>query len=194
MPPRSSDAIALELAHEHREVDLERLRDRVRRVLAGENARLVALSVVLAGHETVRRLNRDYLDHDYDTDVLSFSLRETLPAAEDAAEDRGEEEPVQDATTDAPGERTGPPAFPSPEENAAGEGAPADGEGPVVEGEVYVDLDTAAERHQEFDASFEEEVHRYVVHGVLHLCGYDDATESGAAEMRRRENRYLADA
>lgn len=61
----------------------------------------------------------------------------------------------------------------------------------VVEGEVYVDLDTAAERHSEFDASFEEEACRYVVHGVLHLLGYDDATSEGQAAVRKLEDRYL---
>ncbi|NBC18098.1 MAG: rRNA maturation RNase YbeY [Bacteroidetes bacterium] len=61
----------------------------------------------------------------------------------------------------------------------------------IVDGEIYVDLDTAAERHAEFDATFEEEVQRYVVHGLLHLLGYDDATPDGKAAMHRREDRYL---
>ena len=50
-----------------------------------------------------------------------------------------------------------------------------DGSGPV-EGEVYVDLDTAQERCVEFGATFDDEVARYALHGLLHLCGYDDAT------------------
>lgn len=62
----------------------------------------------------------------------------------------------------------------------------------IVDGEVYVDLDTAAERHAEFEATFEEEVQRYVVHGVLHLLDYDDATPEGKAVMHDREDRYLA--
>jgi rRNA maturation RNase YbeY len=56
---------------------------------------------------------------------------------------------------------------------------------------VYVDLDTAAERHEEFDTSFEREAYRYVIHGVLHLVGYDDATASGQDAMRQKENQYL---
>ncbi len=62
----------------------------------------------------------------------------------------------------------------------------------VIEGEVYVDLDTAAERHAEFGASFEEEACRYVIHGLLHLAGHDDATPEERAAMRALENRYLA--
>ncbi|MDX1418481.1 MAG: rRNA maturation RNase YbeY [Rubricoccaceae bacterium] len=61
----------------------------------------------------------------------------------------------------------------------------------VVDGEVYVDLDTAAERAPEFGGSFEAEALRYVVHGLLHLLGYDDATDAERAEMRRLEDRYL---
>jgi rRNA maturation RNase YbeY len=63
----------------------------------------------------------------------------------------------------------------------------------IVDGEIYVDLDTAAERHAEFAATFEEEVRRYAVHGLLHLLGYDDATPEGKAAMHRREDRYLAE-
>ncbi|MFQ5569943.1 MAG: rRNA maturation RNase YbeY [Rhodothermales bacterium] len=66
------------------------------------------------------------------------------------------------------------------------------GEDKVVDGEVYVDLDTAAERHAEFNVSFEEEARRYVLHGLLHLMGYDDATPDQKRAMRRLENRYLA--
>ncbi len=61
-----------------------------------------------------------------------------------------------------------------------------------LSGEVYVDLDTAAERHAEFGADFEEEVRRYVAHGLLHLAGYDDATPGQKAAMHALEDHYLA--
>lgn len=62
---------------------------------------------------------------------------------------------------------------------------------PGLAGEVYVDLDTAAERHKEFNASFAEEALRYVIHGVLHLMGYADTTEEGQQKMRAKEDHYL---
>lgn len=62
----------------------------------------------------------------------------------------------------------------------------------TVEGEIYVDLDTAAERAPEFETTFAEEVRRYVIHGLLHLLGYTDKTEDGKALMRRLEDKYLA--
>jgi len=60
-----------------------------------------------------------------------------------------------------------------------------------IEGEVYVDVETAAERHHEFDSSLTAEIERYIVHGVLHLCGYDDSTDAERDVMRRLEDRYL---
>lgn len=117
--------------------------DLIRHVVEAEGGTLVHLSVVLAGHDTVRALNESYLGHDYNTDVLSFSLRD-------------------------------------------------DDAGNVVEGEVYVDLDTAAERHDEFNTSFEQEARRYVVHGLLHLLGYDDQTKAERDAMRTREDAYLS--
>lgn len=60
-----------------------------------------------------------------------------------------------------------------------------------LEGEVYVDTETADERHQEFGATYEDEVLRYVVHGLLHLAGHNDQTAEGQRLMRQLENHYL---
>ncbi len=68
----------------------------------------------------------------------------------------------------------------------------SDSESEPVEGEVYIDLDTAAERCGEFEASFEEEAARYVIHGTLHLLGYTDKNEDGTRIMREKEESYLA--
>lgn len=61
----------------------------------------------------------------------------------------------------------------------------------VLEGEIYVDLDTAFERSPEFETSFDEEVRRYVIHGLLHLMGYRDDDPERREEMKRLENLYL---
>lgn len=68
----------------------------------------------------------------------------------------------------------------------------SEGHAEAVEGEIYIDLDTAAERHREFETSFGEEVRRYAVHGLLHLLGYDDTTLDARAHMQALEDRYLA--
>lgn len=60
-----------------------------------------------------------------------------------------------------------------------------------VQGEIYVDLDTALDRAPEFGTSYECEVMRYVLHGLLHLMGYRDDKPDARQEMRRLENLYL---
>ncbi|MDX1739703.1 MAG: rRNA maturation RNase YbeY [Rhodothermales bacterium] len=66
------------------------------------------------------------------------------------------------------------------------------GDSETLEGEVYVDLDTARNRHEEFMCSFESEVARYVVHGVLHLLGFDDKTTESRSAMKKKEEKYVS--
>lgn len=61
----------------------------------------------------------------------------------------------------------------------------------TINGEVYVDVDTARERAPEFGATVDTEILRYAVHGVLHLMGYDDSSEPERDEMRHLEDRYV---
>lgn len=98
------------------------------------------VGIILSRSEEVHRLNREYLEHDYPTDVLSFVI------------------------SDEPG---------------------------ALEGEVYVDLDMAALRAPEFGTGFRREAARYVVHGLLHLAGHEDATPEQRTRMHENENRYL---
>ena len=60
-----------------------------------------------------------------------------------------------------------------------------------IEGEIYIDLDTALERAPEFKTDFNSEVRRYLIHGLLHLMGYRDDEAERSAEMKRLENLYL---
>jgi rRNA maturation RNase YbeY len=66
------------------------------------------------------------------------------------------------------------------------------GDTDLLEGEVYVDLDTARERHEEFASSFETEVARYAIHGVLHLLGFDDNDSRSRTVMKEKEDRYVS--
>ena len=65
------------------------------------------------------------------------------------------------------------------------------GEGGVIEGEMYVNLDRARTQAREYGVGFADEVCRLVVHGTLHLFGYDDRTVALARHMKRREDRYV---
>ncbi len=64
-------------------------------------------------------------------------------------------------------------------------------EDPVLEGEVYVNLDRARSQAKEYSVSFRHEVARLVVHGTLHLIGFDDSTRREALRMRAEEDRVL---
>ena len=64
-------------------------------------------------------------------------------------------------------------------------------EGTVLSGDLFISVDSVRENSIEFGTDFEEELHRVIVHGVLHLIGYDDHTEEDKKVMRQKENYYL---
>jgi probable rRNA maturation factor len=135
--------LEISLDHPQHTLDVDRLVATIQSAADGEGFRIRSLGIVLTDRQTVHDLNRQYLEHDYPTDVVSFPLDEDAVARRE------------------------------------------------IDGEVYVDLDMAADRAPEFGATFEEEATRYALHGVLHLMGHDDATEEQCAAMRRLEDRYL---
>lgn len=67
---------------------------------------------------------------------------------------------------------------------------PADGG--KLEGELVVSLDTAARVAAEHGWSLAAETLLYLVHGTLHLCGYDDLSDQARPTMRRREREILS--
>ena len=64
-------------------------------------------------------------------------------------------------------------------------------EGKVLSGDLFISVDSVRENSIEFGTDFEEELHRVIVHGVLHLIGYDDHTEEDKKVMRQKEYYYL---
>ncbi len=61
----------------------------------------------------------------------------------------------------------------------------------VVEGEVYISLPRARENAKTFGEPFEREISRLLIHGVLHLLGYEDDTKKSKMVMTSLENKYL---
>ena len=60
-----------------------------------------------------------------------------------------------------------------------------------VIGEIYISVDRVAENAEKFDTTYNNELHRVIFHGALHLCGYKDKTEEDKKKMRRKEDQCL---
>lgn len=150
----------LEISNQQRSVRVTRdeIRRIVRAVLEAERVERATISVTLTDNATVRRVNREFLRHDYDTDVLSFLFESPRVAAR---------------------EKTA--------------GAARRGHGRHIDGEVLVSAEMAAERAGQFGWSGRDELTLYLIHGLLHLCGYDDQTPPERRVMRGRERTILAD-
>ena len=61
----------------------------------------------------------------------------------------------------------------------------------VVDGEVYISVDTVKRNALNYKVSYDLEILRVIIHGVLHLCGYEDRSTKERKEMRRLENLYM---
>jgi rRNA maturation RNase YbeY len=64
----------------------------------------------------------------------------------------------------------------------------------VINGEVYISLDRVRENALNYNVSLNEEIYRVLIHGVLHLIGYDDTSADEKNEMRRMEDFWLESA
>jgi probable rRNA maturation factor len=148
-------------------VSEERVRQIIEGVLRAEGVVRTELVVALVDDPTIHRVNREHLDHDYPTDVISF-LYDRQPA-----------EPVPDA-----------PSVGKARSGSLDASTPR-GFGVSLEGELVVSTETALREAAQFGWNPLDELTLYLVHGTLHLCGYDDQTDEEIAEMRHREKSIL---
>jgi probable rRNA maturation factor len=151
----------IELANQqdHLEIDTDFLIGVAQRTLSEEQVRRADISIALVDNAAIWELNRQFLGHDYPTDVLSFLL---------------EEEP-------------GPAELP---EELGASGLPR-GARRALGGEVILSTEMALQTAIQYHWSPRDEVVLYLVHGLLHLCGYDDLTEQELQIMRTREREIL---
>jgi probable rRNA maturation factor len=146
-------------------VDIERWRALAERVLIAEGVRGDAeLSVLFLDAASIAELNETYLGKQGPTDVLAF------PIDADQIEVDGGPGP----------ERRGPDRPPVDPSDA-----------PLLLGDVVVCPEVAASQAPAHAGSVEDELALLVVHGVLHVLGYDHATADETARMRRRERELL---
>lgn len=60
-----------------------------------------------------------------------------------------------------------------------------------LSGDIFISIDRVEENAQTYQTSFQQELSRVMVHGLLHLCGYPDATNDEKELMREKEDHYL---
>ena len=124
-------------------IDVGNVKNICERILDDAKITSGKINVVLVDSDTIQQYNRDFLQHDYPTDSISF-----------CTEDRRDEG--------------------------------------YLEGEVLACGEVANERAEEFGWKPEEELLLYVVHGMLHLVGYDDTDDECRTVMQEKEREYLA--
>ena len=60
-----------------------------------------------------------------------------------------------------------------------------------ISGDIFISIDRVKENAATYGVRTYEELHRVLIHGLLHLCGYDDGSESEQKKIRAMENQYL---
>jgi rRNA maturation RNase YbeY len=141
-------------------------------VLAAARAGAAELSLVLVSDRRMRALNRRYRKKDRPTDVLAFPIQRASLTLTLSLQGRGKK------------------IVPRP--RFGGEGAGEGEKPPMLLGDVVISMETAKRQASEFGHSLRDEVARLLVHGVLHLLGYDhERSERDASVMARRERAIL---
>jgi len=98
------------------------------------------LNYIFCSDEYLLEINKQYLDHDYFTDIITF--------------DNSEEDKE-------------------------------------LEGDIYISVDRVRDNAETFHTDFDSEMRRVLIHGLLHLVGYEDSSEALKTAMRAKEDEYL---
>lgn len=109
-------------------------------IIRNENKKSGEINYIFCDDEYLLQINRDFLQHDYYTDIITFDYVK----------------------------------------------------GKTISGDIFVSLPRISDNASTRSKNFEDELHRVLAHGILHLCGYMDKTEEEEKEMRSKEDFYLA--
>lgn len=141
---------------------------RLSRILEATSAADCVLQVVITDDETLQEHNRDYRGLDRPTDVLSFSYLEGHEGHEESLLPEGAD--LHDYLD--------PPGFP--------------GEVPVA-GQILVSAQTVVDRGAVHTEDLDQEMAFMVLHGLLHVLGFDHADSAAASRMHEHERRLMLD-
>ena len=111
----------------------------IRRVAATYNKKAGDIGYIFCSDERILEVNREYLQHDYYTDIITFDYTE----------------------------------------------------GDTISGDLFISLDTVKTNSEQFGTEYDEELHRTIIHGILHLCGINDKGPGEREIMEAAENRAL---
>ena len=64
--------------------------------------------------------------------------------------------------------------------------------GKLISGDIFISVERVIENAKEFSVSFEDEMHRVMIHGILHFCGYNDKIRTEKELMRAKEDYCLS--
>lgn len=122
------------------EIDQQAVSRWVKEVAQSYGKKTGDISYIFCSDEKILEVNRQYLQHDYYTDIITFDY-------------------------------TG---------------------GNKISGDLFISLDTVRTNAEAFHTSYDEELHRTIIHGILHLCGINDKGPGEREIMEAHENRALA--
>jgi probable rRNA maturation factor len=164
-------------------IDRRRLQRLSRSVLIRELVESADISVAIVDDSEIHALNRQFLNHDFPTDVISF------PLDGNASSDNRMAANALHGTAPV---RTNLPLPRLVRQTARPTGRIVRrGAGKVISGEIVMSAETAARAAADCNSRPEYELSLYLVHGLLHLCGYDDLSPKERRLMRRREAEAL---
>lgn len=160
----------IEIVNEQRAVRVNRPRlvKLAESTLLAERVKAAEISIAIVDDAQIHAINREFLGHDYPTDVISFLLEHKARPMRAAAPRR------------APARGSRARERPMPR-----------GAGKSLGGEIIISGDTAVQMAAEYGWRPVDELSLYLVHGLLHLCGYDDLTAAEQRTMRARELEVL---
>ena len=64
--------------------------------------------------------------------------------------------------------------------------------GKTISGDIFISIDRVKDNAKVFKTAFKDELHRVIIHGILHFCGYKDKTPSEKQNMRHKEDFYIS--
>lgn len=170
-------------------IDRAAIRRAVVTALREEHVQAAVLSITLVDNETIHRVNREHLQHDYPTDVISFQL-EYITGNDDNADNADDADDADNADDDEENHNDEHETETAADSQAQDEA----NEVPrcvMIEGEIIASAEMAIQMASECGWSPSSELLLYIIHGLLHICGYDDLSPPEKNVMRSRERHIL---